>query len=98
MSSLDPKAKAWLDKFTEETYRAYFNADKPRHIHKKQARKAVYGANNARNRCIYSRAKGKKELDFGDDAAFEAIEGQNNLTNPEDAIIAYIDLKKKLTK
>lgn len=96
ISKLDPKAKAWLDKFTEETYRAYFNDDKPKHLHKKKARKAIYNANNARNRCIYSRARGKKQLDFGDDAAFDAMESKNNLTNPEDAIISYIDLKKRL--
>ena len=92
LKSLSEKELLWLNKFTEEEYRAYFNKDKKRHINKKANRKAIYNANNSRNRCIYSRAKGKKQLDFGDmDIIYNAMERENNLTNPEDAIIDMID-------
>lgn len=96
VSKLSPKDKAWLDKFTEEEYRAYFNEDKPKHINKKKNRKQIYNTNNARNRCIYSRSKGKQELDFGDKIVLDAIESKNDFTQQEDAIITFIDLKKKL--
>lgn len=93
---LDEKSKAWLDKFTEEEYRAYFNNDKKKHINKKKNRKKIYDANNARNRCMYSRAKGEKKLDYApNDSLASAIDINNNLTNPEDAIIEVIDKKKE---
>lgn len=93
---MSDKDKAYLDKFTEEEYRAYFNKDKKRHINKKKARKKIYDANNARNRCIFSRSKGDKKLDYvSSDTLAEAQDSFNNLTNPEDAIIEMIDNKKK---
>lgn len=96
IQNLSEKEKLWLNKFTEEEYRAYFNKDKKRHINKKANRKAIYNANNARNRCVYSKAKGRKQLDFGDlDILHNAMEQENNLTNPEDAIIEMIDRSRE---
>ena len=90
------KALCYLDKFTEEEYRAYFNKDKKKHLNKKSNRRAIYSTNNARNVDVYARAKGKKALDFSSsDVLSEALEQNNNFLSPEDAMIDMLDNKKR---
>lgn len=95
IDKLSEKEKKLLNKFSEEYYRAYFNKDK-KSVNKKASRKAIYDANNARNRCVYTNSRSKKQLDFGNlDLIYEAMEKTNNLTNPEDAIIDMIDKSRE---
>jgi hypothetical protein len=57
VSKLSPKEKAWLNKFTEEYTNASIKKDK-KPLHKtKEHTKDCYDRNNARNRCILTRAK-----------------------------------------
>lgn len=59
LNKLSEKEKAWLNKFTKE----YVNADldnkrKSKNLHKTdRLRKDCYDRNNARNRCVLTRAK-----------------------------------------
>lgn len=97
VKSLPPEDRAYLDKFMEEEYRAYFNKDKKKHINKKANRKAIYSNNNARNRDVYARAKGEKKLVYSTAKSLsEAVDKYNNLTNPEDALIEMIDMKRAM--
>lgn len=50
---LSDKEKAWLAKFSDEFYGARFVGEESEHLHtSKEQKKAVYNANNARNRDI----------------------------------------------
>lgn len=59
LHKLSDKEKEWLNKFNGEYVNAAFDTKNPRNnIHKtKKYRKKSYDANNARNRCIYTKAR-----------------------------------------
>lgn len=62
LHKLNDKEKEWLNNFTEERVNANFN-HKGKIIHKTKAlRKECYDMNNARNRCILTRAKASGQL------------------------------------
>ena len=58
LDKLSKKELDWLNKFSKEWIGASFDKDDNKNLHKgKQAKKECYDANNARNRCILTRAK-----------------------------------------
>lgn len=69
MDQLNPEEKKWMKQFMEEYLNASFQKNKkPIHTSKdkqeaKRLRKSCYDMNNARNRCIQSRAKARRQLD-----------------------------------
>lgn len=63
ISKLNDKEKAWLNSFIEEEVHAKFNHDGKKLNKSKKAKRKIYTANNARNRCIFTRAKASHLLD-----------------------------------
>ena len=59
VNNLSEKDKDYLDKFTKEYTGASFDTDHPRrNLHKsRKLRNEVYGQNNSRNRCVWTKAK-----------------------------------------
>lgn len=96
VKELGDKEKEWLNKFSEEYYRAYFNSDAPKHLHKKKHRKEIYGSNNARNRCIVSRSKKYLNLDYIEAEEALALNGKAKThgRDVEEAVVEYIDAKR----
>lgn len=63
LHKLGPEDLEWLNKFTAEYTNADFRHTKPLHKTKK-LRRERYSANNARNRCIFTRSKACGQLDY----------------------------------
>lgn len=88
VDTLSEQDKAYLDKFSGEFYGASFKRDKKSgkykgNLHKtKSQKKECYDANNARNRCDYSRAK-TFEMLRPIENTIQSIE-MNRSTNPEE--------------
>jgi hypothetical protein len=57
LGKLSEEETKWLNDFTEEYVHANFNHPGKRKHRSKKGRKDCYDRNNARNRCIWSRAK-----------------------------------------
>ena len=84
IDKLSDEEKEWLNKFTEEYINA--NVKKKDALHKtKKQRKDCYDRNNARNRCILTKAKAAGKADSLDDA-IEIID-----ENLEDRLIEELD-------
>lgn len=67
LDKLSPDELEWLNKFTSEEIHADFRHKKPLNRTKK-AKRRIYAANNARNRCIYTREKACGRLAFLNEA------------------------------
>lgn len=93
VTQLTDKEKEFLNKFSEEYYRAYFKKDAKKHLHKKKDRKSVYASNNARNRDLYSEARKKGQLDlFGETSPST---GLAKAAEYEDELIEFLDASKE---
>jgi len=87
LDKLSEKELDFLDKFTSETINASFDKDDKKNLIKGKAKKReIYGENNARNRCIYTKKKAHNELSWledlrEEDSSLESIENEiiNNL-------------------
>ena len=102
---LNKKELEFLDKFNAEFIGATFQKTKTKkysskNIHKTpKKRKEVYSSNNARNRCVYNKARTSSNLVMVEDAstidqiAPRQIELEKSLI--EDEIIQQIDAKEK---
>lgn len=87
----DPKAAAFLSKFHDEVYGNKFRKGKgAKNLHVKDARKEIYDGTNARNRDMYNRRYRYQDIEYV--ASMEA----SDTANPTEAIIDYIDKKKKI--
>jgi len=92
LDKLSPSELEFLNKFTGEWAGASFNSDNTKNIQKtKEHRKDSYDRNNARNRCVLTRAKATGIIDYLDD-----LDIANRLTEPEDKMNNMIDAKKIL--
>lgn len=91
LDKLSEKEKEWLNKFTEEHLNASFQNSSKDLNRSKTSKKKVYNENNARNRCLYGIAKASNRLD---EVTYWDHEDKVESTNPEDAIIDYIDSQK----
>lgn len=65
LDKLSPKELDWLNRFTAEYVGADFRHDRKLHKSKK-ARRECYNANNARNRCVLTKAKAAGKLSSTD--------------------------------
>lgn len=68
ISKLNDKEKAWLNAFIEEEVNSKFDHTGKKFNKTKKAKRKIYSANNARNRCIFTRAKATHTLDSWGDA------------------------------
>jgi hypothetical protein len=86
IDKLSNKELDFLDKFNREFNQADFKSSPGKPLHKtKSERKICTDRNNARNRCMYSRAKARDQLESIDDAF------NKKTINPEDGLIASMD-------
>lgn len=83
------KALKYLNQFTEEYTNASFNKHATPIQRKKAHRKDAYDRNNARNRCMYTKAKMTAGLEYMEDLK---IRGEDIETNDyEEYLINKID-------
>ena len=61
IDKLSEKEKEFLNSFTEEWTGGYFRHGK-KQVHPDDLKKDCYSRNNARNRCVYSRAMSKDKV------------------------------------
>jgi hypothetical protein len=94
---LSEEEKSWMNDFLEEYYGANldFKDLKKNRFHKTwEDKKACTDRNNARNRCQYGMAKaGGKINNTTNDDIIESVVFESS----EDAMIALLDTKRKLT-
>lgn len=85
LDKLSDKEKAWLNSFTEEYVGANMK-HKGKKFHKTKAmKKDCYDRNNARNRCIYTKAKASGQIDYLEDLKNTySLDGNT----PEDELIS----------
>lgn len=85
LNKLNDNEKAWLNKFTEEYTNASLDTKNPRkNLHKtKKLRKDCYDRNNARNRCILTKANATGMVESYDNVKIE-IEYEENLIDTLD--------------
>jgi hypothetical protein len=99
VDQLSDKEKDWLNRFLEETVVTNFQHKGPLIYKTKKARREFYNANNARNRCTFTKAAAMGTLtSYETIAALEhLIDNKDGLNTPndiEDAMIASIELKR----
>lgn len=63
LDKLNDKEKAWLNAFVEEEINAKFNHTGKKLNKNKRDKRRIYSANNARNRCVFTKAKATFTLD-----------------------------------
>jgi hypothetical protein len=91
---LNDEEKAFLNKFNEEFVNASFEKDNKKNLHKTaDLKKDCYDRNNARNRCILTKAKAS-----GKHVNFSELNEDQIMDNYEEKIIYVIDKKKKREK
>jgi len=92
LDKLNDSEKEWLNKFNGEYVGASFNKDNRKNIQKSKAhRKDSYDRNNARNRCVLTRAKATGIVDY-----IEEIKPERFITEQEDELIYNIDTQRFL--
>ena len=85
LDKLSKKDLAFMDKFNREFNQADFQSPGKPHHTTKAGRKICTDRNNARNRCMYSRAKARDQLETIEDGFHKKA------FNPEDDLIAQLD-------
>lgn len=101
LDQLNDKEKAWLNAFLEETVITNFQHKGKKFYKTKKSRKQFYGENNARNRCMFTKAKAMNTLvNTQNPGALAAIidneQNTDTASDIEDALLAAIELKDKL--
>lgn len=97
---LSPDEKAWLNSFLEETVITNFKHKGKKFYKSKKAKREFYNSNNARNRCMQTKAAAMHMLDSTDtmpgsmDAMFSTEIGADRQDDVEDAMIAALELKR----
>jgi len=91
VDELSKKDKAWLNTFTEAYIHASITKKGKKLFRTKESRKEIYDRNNARNRCILSRAKACGKAIPLEEIGYDIIDKNN-----EDEMIEKLD--KKLEK
>lgn len=99
VDKLSPKEKEWLNRFLEETVVTNFKHKGPLIYKSKKARREFYNTNNARNRCMQTKAEAtglitSTEVMAGSmDLMFSTEIGADNPWDVENAMIAALELK-----
>lgn len=100
ISQLNDEEKEWLNSFLEETVITNFKHKGKKLLKTKKARRECYASNNARNRCMYTKAKAMNALTNVSNpqalAAVLDVEQSQNITvnDVEDAFLTAIMIKK----
>lgn len=87
IDQLSDKEKEFLNNFTEEEIHANMKHKGELLNTTKEAQKACYDRNNARNRCLLTKVKARNML-------VELEEAKEEVNNIEDELIAKIDSKE----
>lgn len=101
VDQLSESEKAWLNSFLEETVITNFQHKGKKHYKTKKEQRQFYNSNNARNRCMFTKAKAMGTLTYENNAqAYSSLldKGVENNTNTvEEAFLDYLNekLKKK---
>lgn len=91
LDKLNDEEKQWLNKFNEEFINASFEKDNRKNLHKTpELKKDCYDKNNARNRCILTKAKAS-----GKHIHFSELKEDQIVDDYEDKIIYIVDKKLK---
>lgn len=102
LNQLSEKDKDWLNRFNEEFALANFNHKGKLLDGSKEARKKSYDANNARNRCLYTKAKVTGLLNNSPtESHLKASideKASNIYESYEDALVGAIDKRRKLKR
>lgn len=101
VNKLTDEEKDFLNRFLEENYITNFKHKGKKMYKKKADKKRLYSENNARNRCLHSYAKSKGILEelpnegSSKSGSYSSTKDPGSFNNLEDALIEYIDSKKK---
>lgn len=100
VDQLNDKEKEWLNRFLEETVITNFQHKGPLIYKGKKKRREFYGENNARNRCMFTKASAMGMLlQVQNSGALTAIidQDQDAITadDVENAMIEMIDSKRE---
>ena len=94
IDKLSPKEKDWLNRFNEEWVNANFKHAGKRIMTSKDDERASYSRNNARNRCIWTKAKASgSSVQVEDLKDYQVYHGHG--MSEEDKLIEMIDQAKK---
>lgn len=94
INNLSQEDKEYLSQFNNEYYGNTLNKDWRKNLHLKQDKKAIYDQTNARNRDMFNQRYKYNENESG----IPIPEHFSEYSNPEDAYIDYIYIKKKMLK
>jgi hypothetical protein len=92
IDKLTDKEKEFLNTFSEEFIGAKFNHGKPILNKKDKHKKSCYSNNNARNRCVYSKAIAQNLI--SDDYTMPEVDYEIQKDSYEDYLIELMDAKK----
>lgn len=101
VSQLNDEEKAWLNSFLEETVITNFQHKGKKLYKTKKGQREHYGSNNARNRCMFTKAKAMNMIvNTSNPQALAAILDKDNMDSVgynevEEALITAITLKRK---
>lgn len=92
IDQLSEKDKDYLNRFMEEWANANFNHEGKKLDKTKKAKNDSYNRNNARNRCILTKAKASGKL-----IDLESFRGVSSQLNPEEALVMEEKLREVLS-
>jgi len=92
ISKLGDDEKEWLSQFNNEYYGNTLNKDWRKNLHLKETKKAIYDGTNARNRDMYNNRYKYNENEGG----IAIPNSMSEYTSPEEAIVDFIYIKKKM--
>lgn len=100
LDKLSPKEKEWLNSFLEETVITNFKHKGKKLYKSKKSQREHYSSNNARNRCMFTKAKAMNTLvNVANPQALAALldneqATNNGLNDVEDAMLTAITIKR----
>ena len=99
LDQLSPDELDWYARFMEEENNANFNHKGETLINDPEKRKEIYNQNNARNRCLYGRAKAHGNMSKYDIKQIQDFIEEKRMPSKndlEDAMVDYLDYTHNL--
>jgi hypothetical protein len=93
IDKLSDEEKDWLNRFTTEYINASFKHEGKKIMKTKEKKRKAYKANNARNRCIWTKAKASGQYAYIEDISKKA---SNCIMDEEDLMLLKIDLTNEV--
>jgi hypothetical protein len=102
LDQLNDKEKEWLNAFLEESVITNFQHKSKKKFYKsKKAKRKLYSENNARNRCVYTKAKSMGMLSqIGENQNASLIDSMAQIPTPseqEDYILSLMEMNNNGT-